>query len=219
MKTHTETEENYLKCIWRNSNGEDLVSTNTIAYDLGTSAASVSDMIKKLHDKELIHYKKRKGVRLTESGTKVALKILRKHRLWEVFLVEKLQFSWDNVHDIAEQLEHINSPELIRQLDVFLGFPKFDPHGDPIPNEEGEMAELNTEPLASIPEGETATIVSVKRSDQEFLQYLDRVGLTIGTEVQLVEKLSFDDSLQLSLQQQKMVVSGTVGDNLLVVRN
>ncbi|MDX1905804.1 MAG: metal-dependent transcriptional regulator [Bacteroidia bacterium] len=218
MKLHTETEENYLKCILRYSQPEEAVSTNTIANSLGTSPASVTDMLKKLSDKHLVQYQKYRGAVLTEEGRRIALSIVRKHRLWEVFLVDKLHFSWDNVHEVAEQLEHINSPELVRRIDAFLGFPKFDPHGDPIPSETGEMVARDTRLLAEVPVGEAVCIASVCRSDPEFLQYLDRAGLTLNQEVTVSERLGFDESLQLAIGTNHVVVSGTVARNLLVVK-
>lgn len=217
MKRHTETEENYLKCILRQSVPGTPVSTNAIAHNIGTSPASVTDMMKKLADKELVNYTPYKGVTLTANGQKIALKIIRKHRLWEVFLVQKLNFSWDNVHDVAEQLEHIESPELIRALDTFLNYPKFDPHGDPIPSETGEIVRRNTMPLGEAKPGELVRIAGVKRSDQDFLQYLDRVGLTINQQVKVQEHLPFDQSLQLDREGHRMVVSGMVASNLLVL--
>ncbi|WNJ18574.1 metal-dependent transcriptional regulator [Pontibacter sp. G13] len=216
MKHHSETEENYLKCILRHSHNGRLVSTNTIAHDLGTSAASVTDMLKKLNEKALVQYTPYKGARLSDSGEKVALRILRKHRLWEVFLVDKLNFSWDNVHDVAEQLEHVNSPELIRAIDKFLGYPKFDPHGDPIPNEAGEIVERNTHLLSEVQAGSSVTVASVLRSDPDFLQYLDRIGLSINTTFEVMETLPFDDSLQLLVSGNQVVISGNVAKNLQV---
>lgn len=217
MKHHTETEENYLKCILRESKPGTLVSTNAIANSLGTSPASVTDMVKKLEKKGLVDYTRYKGVTLTPDGRKIALRIIRKHRLWEVFLVQKLNFSWDNVHEVAEQLEHIESPELIKALDTFLNYPKFDPHGDPIPSETGEIVQRNTLPLGEVPVGQLVRIAGVKRSDQDFLQYLDRVGLTINQLVCVKEQLPFDQSVQLERDGQRMVVSGMVANNLLVL--
>ena len=222
MKPHTETEENYLKCILRHSLGDEPVSTNTIAGDLGTSPASVTDMLKKLRDRQpkpLVNYTRYRGVTLTEAGRKIALSIVRKHRLWEVFLVEKLHFSWDNVHEVAEQLEHVNSPELIRAIDQFLGYPKFDPHGDPIPNEEGVIETRELYPLTDIEPGETVKVAGVRRSDQDFLQYLDKVGLTLDCEVEVVECLAFDDSLQLRIDGKDVIASGNVARNVMVLRN
>lgn len=218
MKSHTETEENYLKCILRHSPDGELVGTNTIAHDLNTSPASVSDMIRRLSEKKLVNYTKWKGVVLSEEGKKIALQIVRKHRLWEVFLVNKLNFSWDNVHDVAEQLEHIESPELIKRIDAFLGYPKFDPHGDPIPTEEGTIVTRDTQILAKIDVGDQVVIASVKRSDQDFLQYLDRLGLTINQTVKVKEKLSFDDSLLLEIGKNTIVVNGLVANNLMVLK-
>jgi DtxR family Mn-dependent transcriptional regulator len=217
MKAHTETEENYLKCILRHSAEGEAVSTNTIAQHLGTSAASVTDMLKKLSDKQLVDYKPYKGVLLTEQGRRVALDILRKHRLWEVFLVEKLRFSWDNVHEVAEQLEHIESPELIRRIDEFLGYPKFDPHGDPIPGEDGQMAQRDTCRLADLPTGGSAVLAGVGRSDPDFLQYLGKLGLSLEVRLEVIEKLPFDDSVQLLVHGKALIVSGNVAYNLLVI--
>ncbi|MEM7370662.1 MAG: metal-dependent transcriptional regulator [Bacteroidota bacterium] len=218
MKSHSETEENYLKCILRHSPDDELVGTNTIAHDLNTSPASVSDMIRRLSDKQLVIYTKYKGVQLSKEGKKIALQIVRKHRLWEVFLVKKLNFSWDNVHDVAEQLEHIDSAELIKRIDAFLGFPKFDPHGDPIPTEEGIIIKRDTQLLTQVDSGDQVVITSVKRSDQDFLQYLDRLGLTINQSVTVKEKLSFDDSIILEVDQKTVVVNGLVANNLMVIK-
>ena len=219
MKSHTETEENYLKCILRLSKPDgESVSTNEIANALGTSPASVTDMLIRLNKKKLVKYKAYKGAILSDAGRKIALKIVRKHRLWEVFLVEKLNFSWDNVHEVAEQLEHVDSPELIRGLDAFLSYPKFDPHGDPIPSETGEIVNRNTHLLIEIEEGESVIIAGVKRSDQDFLQYLDKTGLTINTRIKIKEKLPFDNSLQLEIGNNNLVVSGVVARNLKVLR-
>jgi DtxR family Mn-dependent transcriptional regulator len=218
MKHHTETEENYLKCILRFSEQAAPVSTSTIAASMGTTAASVTDMLKKLSDKQLVLYQPYKGVSLTEQGRLVALRIVRKHRLWEVFLVEKLKFSWDNVHEVAEQLEHVDSPELIRRIDEFLGYPKFDPHGDPIPTEEGEMARRDTRLLSDIQPGDRVVIAGVQRSDQDFLQYLDLIGLTLNRVVTVVERIAYDESLRLMAEGGSLVVSGSVARNISVLR-
>jgi len=223
MRHHTETEENYLKCILRFTlMGETPVSTNTIANYLGISPASVTDMLKKLSNKKepspLVNYTRYEGVSLTENGKKIALSILRKHRLWEVFLVNKLNFSWDNVHDVAEQLEHIQSQELISRLDEFLDYPKFDPHGDPIPSEDGTLIPLDTPLLSDIEEGETVIIASVKISDPDFLRYLERQGLLINKRITVKERLKFDDSLEIIVDQKSIMISGTVSENLRVLR-
>ena len=223
MKHHTETEENYLKCILRFSlMGETPVSNNTIANYLGIKPGSVTGMLIRIRDKNkqqpLINYTSHKGVSLTDHGKKIALGILRKHRLWEVFLVSKLNFSWDNVHEVAEQLEHIQSQELIDRLDKFLGYPKFDPHGDPIPTAEGTIEVLDTPLLKDIEEGESVIIASVRRSDPDFLQYLERLGLLINTRIKVKEKLKFDDSLEVIIDNKSMMISGTVSENLRVLR-
>ncbi|MEM9985092.1 MAG: metal-dependent transcriptional regulator [Bacteroidota bacterium] len=221
MKRHTETEENYLKCILHNSHGGQPVSTNTIAGELGTSPASVTDMIKKLRKRQpnaLVNHTPYKGVTLTEEGRKVALRIIRKHRLWEVFLVEVLNFSWDNIHEVAEQLEHVDSPELVRAIDKFLGYPKYDPHGDPIPTEDGVIETREMYPLSDIQPGQLAIVAGVRRSDQDFLQYLDRVGLTINSEVKVVDQLAFDESLQLEVSGKSFIASSSVTRNLMVLR-
>ncbi|MCI5083695.1 MAG: metal-dependent transcriptional regulator, partial [Saprospiraceae bacterium] len=140
MNEFSHTEENYLKAIYKicERKGK-AASTNAISNAMQTSAASVTDMLKRLSEKELIHYERYKGVTLAEAGNKIATTLIRKHRLWEVFLVEKLEFSWDEVHEVAEQLEHIRSPKLVEELERYLGYPKFDPHGDPIPDAEGRF--------------------------------------------------------------------------------
>ncbi len=220
MKRHTETEENYLKCIHRHSGNGKPVSTNTIAKELGTSPASVTDMVQKLSNREpeaLVNYTKYKGVTLTDEGRKIALRIVRKHRLWEVFLVEVLNFSWDKIHEVAEQLEHVDSPELIRAIDQFLGHPKYDPHGDPIPNEDGIIETREIFPLSDIESGQMVTIAGVRRSDQDFLQYLDTVGLILEQEVKVLDRLAFDNSLQLEIDGNVFIISGNVAQNVMVL--
>lgn len=221
MKRHTETEENYLKAVYRFSqkltSEKEFVNTNTIANYLDTSPASVTDMFKRLKGKKLVTYQSYKGVRLTSLGEKVALNTIRKHRLWEVFLVEKLNFSWDNVHEMAEQLEHVDSVELIRALDKFLGYPKFDPHGDPIPSEEGEMQMRKTHLLSEVAAGTEVSIVGVTFSGPDFLQYLDQLQLNIGQRIKVVEKLPYDRSLRLQLDKMTIVLNGNIADQLVVM--
>ncbi len=213
-------EENYLKAIYHLSETDsEIVSTNAIAEELNTKPASVSDMLKKLSSKNLVNYIRYKGVSLTEKGKSVALWIVRKHRLWEVFLVEKLKFNWDEVHEVAEQLEHIKSRRMIEKLDVYLNFPKFDPHGDPIPDKEGNIAILPTLPLSEVSIGEVVKVVSVSDSDANLLQYLDKVGISIGSELQIVERIAFDGSLEINIKGSETVsrlVSPQVSQNILV---
>lgn len=214
----SQTEENYIKSIYNLSDhGSKDVTTNAIAELLSTKPASVSDMLKKLAQKELVNYEKYKGVTLTTEGSKIALKIIRKHRLWEVFLVEELHFNWDEVHQIAEQLEHIKSPVLINKLDDFLGNPKFDPHGDPIPNEDGEFKEINQQLVAELPVGHVGAISGVKDTDSAFLKYLDKLGINLGTKIKVVDILEYDQSMEISLDDAtSIVVSRDVSRNLYV---
>tara|TARA_R110001592_G_scaffold225644_2_gene481624 strand:- start:1033 stop:1686 length:654 start_codon:yes stop_codon:yes gene_type:complete len=211
------SEENYLKAIYHleiiSNKG---ISTNAIAEKLETKASSVSDMIKKLSEKEVIIYKKYQGVTLTNFGKKTAANIVRKHRLWEVFLVEKLNFSWDEVHDVAEQLEHIKSPKLIHELDAFLGFPTHDPHGDPIPDVDGNLKVLEKSLLATLSKNESGICVGVKDSSAEFLQYLDKKGITLGKQLTVLEKEDFDDSLSIQIDGKKLSVSNKIATNLYV---
>lgn len=212
----TFAEENYLKNIFHLERISDKdVSTNAIADVLDTRASSVTDMMKKLADKKLLTYRKYKGVQLTKKGRSAAAIIIRKHRLWETFLVEKLNFQWDEVHDIAEQLEHIKSQKLIEQLDAFLNYPKFDPHGDPIPDKEGQFLRKNRESLSNIPSGNRAICVAVKESDAEFLQYLNKKKINIGTSIQLLHK-EFDGSVEICIDQTTFFISKYVADNLFV---
>ena len=188
-KNPIHTEENYLKSIYHLEISQSKnVSTTLIAKSLRTKASSVTDMLKKLADKDLVSYKKYQVVTLTENGTLSAKMIVRKHRLWEVFLVEKLNFSWDEVHEIAEELEHIKSEKLINKLDVFLNFPAFDPHGDPIPNEKGEIVKLQKQLLSEVSLNIGCTCVGVKDSSPEFLQYLDKQQIALGSTFKIIEK-------------------------------
>lgn len=214
----SETEENYLKAVFYicQADGK-TASTNAISARLQTTAASVSDMIKKLAEKDLIAYEKYKGVSLTKDGKQIAIRLIRKHRLWEVFLVEKLGFKWDEVHDVAEQLEHIKSPELIKKLDLFLDFPRFDPHGDPIPDEEGRMQNLALQKLSLCTEGATVVLMGVSDSSVDFLQYLNELGLHLGLAFRIGKKFPFDQSQELLIQGSKqIVISQQVASCLLV---
>lgn len=213
----TLAEENYLKAILSISlNKDGKVSTNAIANEIGTSAASVSDMLKKLQEKKFIKYEKYKGVELSESGQNKAINILRKHRLWETFLVNKLGFNWSEVHDVAEQLEHIQSAELIDRLDIFLEHPKFDPHGEPIPTKEGKIPSTNTTPLNELQVNTKGKIMGVSLDEKDFLDYLTKLNITIGTEITLLEKISFDKSLSIEIANTKQHISNDVAKHLLI---
>ena len=214
----SQTEENYLKAIFKLSEIEkNKVLTNAIAEKLSTTAASVTDMLKKLSQKKLIDYEKYYGVSLTEKGKKIAKNLIRKHRLWETFLVEKLQFNWDDVHDLAEQLEHINSDLLTDKIESFLGFPKFDPHGDPIPDKKGNIAYHEDITLDQMKKGESGIIVAVIDHSVQFLQYLDKAQLTINSKVKVKDEEEFDNSKLLLVNAKTEVhISQKVGASLLI---
>ena len=215
------TEENYLKAIFKISEKTGRsASNNAIATAMQTSAASVTDMIKRLSSKELINYKSHRGVTLTDSGLQIATSLIRKHRLWEVFLVEHLNFSWDEVHEIAEQLEHIKSEELVDRLDGFLGSPKFDPHGDPIPDAEGNFTFRKQILLSELEPGEIGIIVGVQDHSSQFLQYLDQLKLVLGVQVKLVDRYEYDESVkvQINKKAKQVTLSKKVCQNLYVQR-
>ncbi len=216
----THSEENYLKTIFHlGRNGKGPVSTNAIAEQMETKPSSVTDMVKKLSDKGLVNYKKYQGVSLTPVGTKTALSIIRKHRLWEVFLVKKLHFTWDEVHEVAEQLEHIKSEKLIDQLDELLEFPKFDPHGDPIPTKNGEFTEPKKQLLSQLPISTQGVCVGVKDSSATFLKFLDRNKIALGNLIEIMDKEEFDDSLHIKVDGEKMHISHQIASNLYVKPN
>ena len=213
----TTSEENYLKVIYHLSNlSPKGVNTNAIAAMLDTKASSVTDMLKKLSEKDWIHYQKYQGVSLTDKGKFNAKIIVRKHRLWEVFLVEKLGFAWDEVHEVAEELEHIKSEKLINQLDQFLNFPSFDPHGDPIPNAKGEIIKIEKQLVSEIEVGRTITCVGVKDTSVDFLQYLNKQNISLGTKMKVLEKEPFDGTLKIEVNSNILVISDKIANNLYV---
>ncbi len=213
------TEENYIKAIYSlasKSSTQD-VSTNEISNYFNNKAASVTDMLIRLADKKLINYQKYKGVTLSAKGQKLAIKIVRKHRLWEVFLLEKLNFKWDEVHDIAEQLEHIHSDELIDRLDKFLGEPKFDPHGDPIPNSNGQINSIKAKPLVTFTKKGNYILMGVCEHSKEFLQHLTQIGLKIGDIIKVEEINSFDNLYKVKINNKHTQFFSTkVASNILV---
>lgn len=213
----TTSEENYMKVIYHLSlvtpNG---VNTNAIAGILNTKPSSVTEMLKKLSDKEMLVYQKYQGVTLTENGLTTAKMIVRKHRLWEVFLLEKLDFSWDEVHDIAEQLEHIKSEKLIDNLDAFLGFPKEDPHGDPIPNKHGDILDLDKKLLSEGELDKKYICVGVKDTSSEFLQYLDKQKISLGTKIKIIEKETFDNTFKIEIKNKTAIISSKIANNLYI---
>lgn len=214
----TSTEENYLKAIYHLSTGnQNSVLTSAIAGSLSTSSASVTDMIKKLSDKNMVEYERYRGVKITRKGEKVALSIIRRHRLWEVFLMDKLKFKWDEVHDLAEELEHVSSEEMTRRLDAYLGFPKFDPHGDPIPDTNGKVTTNGQVLLSEVNKKGKYILSGVNDHSPSFLQYLEKKGLVPGSVFSIVEMDEFDNSMQIVFSNKKSIfISKEVSKNLLV---
>jgi len=213
----TFSEENYLKAIYHlTANLDSEVSTNAIAEVMETKASSVTDMLKKLAEKDLVNYKKYQGVSLTENGKLAAKMIVRKHRLWEVFLVEKLDFSWDEVHDVAEQLEHIKSEKLINKLDDFLGNPTEDPHGDPIPDAQGRIIAIEKQLLSELLANQSGICVGVKDNSSDFLKYLDKQQIGLGTKIEVMSKEAFDLSLKIKVKDTEFAISNKIASNLFV---
>lgn len=211
------SEENYLKAIFHlQKHFKAGVSTNALAEEMKTKASSVTDMVKKLSDKDLVIYKKYQGVYLSDSGRETALQIVRKHRLWEVFLVEKLGFSWDEVHEVAEELEHIKSEKLISELDKFLDYPTRDPHGDPIPDAKGNFQVANKTLLSDLSKGENGTLVGVKDTSSEFLKYLDKNKIALGNTIKVLDKEAFDGSMLIQVDNETLRVSTLVTVNIYI---
>jgi DtxR family Mn-dependent transcriptional regulator len=217
MSITSYSEENYLKVIYHLSQkSSGAVQTNSIAENIGTKPASVTDMLKKLADKKLIDYVKYQGVSLTKIGQLTAIGIVRKHRLWEVFLVDKLKLKWDEVHEIAEELEHINSDLLVERLDEFLGRPTTDPHGDSIPDKDGNFHTVNLIKLNELNAGNTGMIVGVSEHSSAYLKHLEKLGLTLGKEIQVVEVVEYDGSVELILENKKVNISRDIAKHILI---
>jgi len=213
----TLSEENYLKSIYilqrEHLTG---VSTNILANHLETKAASTTEMIKKLHEKDLVRYKPYQGVKLNASGEKLALSIIRKHRLWETFLAEKLNFSWDEIHDVAEQLEHIRSEKLVRELDRFLGYPKQDPHGDPIPDAEGKMLTMEKKRISQLKSGDQGKCIGVNDTSSSFLQFLDKQQIKLGSFIEILSIEEFDHSMTVKVDGKELLLSKIATENIYV---
>lgn len=216
---NTSAEENYLKAIFKIAEKESgPVLTNALAVAMGTSAASATDMLKRLSEKQLVTYEKYRGVTLTVEGNRLATALIRKHRLWEVFLVEKLGFTWDEVHDFAEQLEHVRGDRLTDNLDDFLGNPRFDPHGDPIPDAQGRWTRRKQDRLSALQPGTMVVVTGVDDHSPAFLQYLDELQIGLGTELQILERTAYDQSVKIRMRGSAVVVlSEKVTQNLFVV--
>ena len=213
---NTKSEEDYLKCLYHLQQGKKSVSTNEIANYLSMKPSSVSDMLKKLAEKKCVNYLKYKGSLLTKKGELIALSIIRKHRLWETFLVNKLGFSWSKVHNIAEQLEHVNSEELIDKLDYFLEYPQIDPHGDPIPQKNGTIAKLNQKLLSELKHGEEGVITGIKKGTPSLLNFLDKKNIKLGDQIQLISILEFDQSAEVIIHKKTINLSEKICSNLLI---
>lgn len=217
MVKFSESEENYIKSIYSLQGKTDKVTTNALAGHLNTTAASVTDMLKKLKSKKLLEYKRYYGFRLNEAGRKEALKIIRRHRLWEFFLVSKLGMDWDRVHAVAEELEHVSSIELIRKLDLFLGQPKIDPHGDPIPDENGDLPELKQIALNNFSFKKIGVVSSVSNQTNEMMKMLEHYGIGIGSHIRVLKTFDFDGSLQVKISRQPAcVISSRFAQNIFV---
>jgi DtxR family Mn-dependent transcriptional regulator len=211
------TEENYLKAIYRLSERNELVTTSDIAVTLNIRAATVTDMLKKLAERKFIRYERYHGVSLTEKGKQAGIRIIRKHRLWELFLVQKMNFRWDEVHEIAEQLEHIRSDELIDRLDAMLGHPKYDPHGDPIPDRNGMIGKTKSVPLLGVRPGVLTQVMGVADTSDAFLKHLDKLGIALGAKIVIGSVEPYDQSHRISVNQGKEIsVSESVARNILV---
>ncbi len=213
----TLTEENYLKAILSASmTTSNKVSTNAIAEEINTTPASVSDMLKKLEEKKLIKYEKYRGVKLSKKGKSLATSIIRKHRLWETFLVKKLKFEWSEVHEIAEQLEHIKSNELIDRIEKYLNYPKFDPHGEPIPSKEGRIPIAKNFALIKLKHNDKGKIMGVSLDDKDFLDHLTKLKISIGTELKVIEKIRFDLSMKIEYAGKIEHISKEISENILI---
>ena len=214
MGRSTITEENYLKSIYKHSEKETPVATNTLAADLQTTPASVTDMIKKLNEKQLVEYSPYHGVTLTDEGNQRALQIVRKHRLWEVFLKQKLNYTWDQVHETAEHLEHVHSDALFTRLEKYLNHPKFDPHGEPIPDAGGKMEHPKYVCLSELPVGATLIVQEVEASSPEFLKLMSRMGIALGKEVTVIEYFDYEKSRLISINDETWFLVGNMVSNI-----
>jgi DtxR family Mn-dependent transcriptional regulator len=211
------SEENYLKTLYKLEDKQ-VKKVNNIALSkaLDLNPATVLEMVRKMSERKLVEVLVDKTIQLTDNGKMKALQIVRRHRLWEVFLVEKLNYKWNEVHDLAEQLEHIESDDIVKRLEAFLGYPSVDPHGDPIPDEHGKLKKMKTQPLTEAPLNKKVTIIALGNSSDEFLKYLDKVGLSIGETLQVSEVEEFDKSITVLHKKSSITLSNGAAENLLV---
>ena len=215
---YTSSEENYLKAIFHLQSADGTVTTNALAESLQTRPASVTDMMKKLNAKKLLHYKPYYGFSLSTEGKRIALHVVRKHRLWEYFLAEKLKFNWNEVHDMAEELEHISNKKLINKLDEFLGYPGFDPHGDPIPDSRGKIKNIDKIALSDLPLQQTAEICQVTNQSDDLLELLHHRQIGIGTRIEIKKRFSFDQSMEIKVRNNLFTISHQLAKYLFVKR-
>jgi DtxR family Mn-dependent transcriptional regulator len=214
---YSASEENYIKSIYHLKGDQQNVTTNELAEELKTRPASVTDMLKKLKTKKLLHYEKYQGFRLSTEGKKVALNIIRRHRLWEFFLSEKLKFTWDEVHEVAEELEHVSSKKLIDKLDEYLGFPKFDPHGDPIPDQAGKITNAEQVPLSDVAINQLAEVCGVANHSTQMLDMLRHNNIGIGTRLEIRKKFPFDQSIEIKIRNMPaFTISDRLAQNIYV---
>ena len=215
----SKSEENYLKSIFNLSEfGNKQVTTNSISKILNIEPASVTDMIKKLSKKNLIYHEKYKGSTISKSGIKIALQIIRRHRLWEVFLHDKLKFKWDEIHELAEELEHVSSEELIDKLDNYLKYPKIDPHGDPIPNKMGEIDFIDKISISDLGIGEKGIVSRIINEDEEFFNLLKKLKIEIGTEIMLTDKIEYDQSVEILVDKRSVIISKDISNNIKITK-
>ncbi|MBS1607170.1 MAG: metal-dependent transcriptional regulator [Bacteroidetes bacterium] len=213
----SQTEENYLKNLFNVGDGEKEVGTNELAAYLGVKPASVNDMLKKLKEKKLVDYEKYGKISLTEEGRRKAVEVVRKHRLWETFLYSTFDFTWDEVHEVAEQLEHIQSAKLVNKLDEFLNYPAYDPHGDVIPNAKGEMPAVHKKTLLEEVVGHHCTMVAVKDNSAPFLQYVSRLGLGINNKLTVVARHAYDGQMEIEVNKKVVTISPRFAQNIVIV--
>ncbi len=218
MVNFSTSEENHIKTIFHLQQKAETVTTNELAEGIGTKPASVTDMLKKLKIKKMVHYQPYQGFRLTAEGEKYALGIIRRHRLWEFFLSEKLNFKWDEVHAVAEDLEHVSSRQLIERLDAFLGFPKFDPHGDPIPDNQGRVEITQQLMLSEIKSNKIVTVSQIKNQSAQLLEMLKHQQIQLGTKLEIKRRFEFDNSIEIKIRNKPaFIMSEQQAQNIFVI--
>ncbi len=218
-KQLSKSEENYLKTIFNLSDsGNKQVSTNSISKILNIEPASVTDMIKKLSKKKLIYHEKYKGSAISKKGSKLAIQIIRRHRLWEVFLHDKLQFKWNEIHDIAEELEHVSSEDLINKLDKYLKYPKIDPHGDPIPNKLGEIDLIDKISITGLKISERGIVSRIIKEDENFFSLLKKLNIEIGTEILIEDIIDYDGSIEARIENKSVIISKNIAENIKITK-